>query len=221
MTTDGDGVGVSGRQVTLSGVTPQGERIQLRPFRLRDQNAYLEARRVDSQWLTPWDPTNPGGVSSRITYREMLRRQRASARDLQALAFIIEAHGEIVGQINGNSIQWGAARSFSAGYWVSSRMAGRWIAPTAVALLGDYGFGALGLHRLELAIRPENTASLAVAAKLRLRGEGLRPNFLHIDGAWRDHRIFALTIEDFGDGLGESLEARLYRSWAERAGRGS
>lgn len=206
-----------GRQVTLSGVTPQGERITLRPFRLRDQSAYLEARRVDSAWLTPWDPTNPDGVATRITYREMVRRQRASARDLLGLAFLIEAHGEIAGQVNGNSIQWGAARSFSAGYWVSSRMAGRWIAPTAVALLGDYGFGALGLHRLELAIRPENAASLAVAAKLGLREEGVRPNFLHIDGAWRDHRIFALTTEDLADGRGDTLEARLHRSWSERA----
>lgn len=203
--------------MTLSGATPQGERILLRPFRLRDQKAYLEARRIDSRWLTPWDPTSPDGAASRISYREMLRRQRLSARDLQGLAFLIEAHGEIVGQVNGNSIQWGAARSFSAGYWVSSRMAGRWIAPTAVALLGDYGFGALGLHRLELAIRPENTASLSVAAKLRLREEGVRPNFLHIDGAWRDHRIFALTSEDLEDGLGESLEARLHRAWAERS----
>lgn len=217
MTTDGDGVGVSGRQVTLAGVTPQGEPVKLRPFRLRDQKAYLQARRVDSRWLTPWDPTNPDGVASRISFRELVRRQRVAARDLQALAFLIEAHGEIVGQINGNSILWGAARSFSAGYWVSSRMAGRWIAPTAVALLGDYGFGALGLHRLELAIRPENTASLAVATKLRLREEGERPNFLHIDGAWRDHRIFAITTEDLDDGLGESLDARLRRSWTERA----
>lgn len=210
---------MSGRQVTLAGVTPQGESIQLRPFRIRDQKAYLEARRVDRQWLAPWDPTNPDGVSSRVSYREMVRRQRRSVRDLQSLAFLIEAHGGIVGQINGNSILWGAARSFSAGYWVSSRMAGRWIAPTAVALLGDYGFGALGLHRLELAIRPENTASLAVAAKLRLREEGERPNFLHIDGAWRSHRIFAVTTEDLDDGLGESLEARVRRSWAERAAR--
>lgn len=208
---------MSGRQVTLAGVTPPGEPIQLRPFRLRDQKAYLEARRIDSQWLTPWDPTNPAGLAPRISYREMVRRQRASARDLQALAFLIEVHGQIVGQINGNSILWGAARSFSAGYWVSSRMAGRWIAPTAVALLGDYGFGALGLHRLELAIRPENTASLAVAAKLRLREEGQRPNFLHIDGAWRDHRIFAVTTEDLDDGRGASLEERLRRSWAERS----
>lgn len=209
---------MSGRQVRLAGVTPYGERIILRPFRLRDQSAYLEARRVDSAWLTPWDPTNPDGVVPRMTYREMVRKQRAAARAKQSLAFIVEAHGQIVGQINSNSILWGAARSFSAGYWVSSRMAGRWIAPTAVALLADYCLGVLALHRMELAIRPENTASLAVAEKLRMREEGLRPNFLHIDGAWRDHRIFALTTEDLHDGRGATVDERMRRSFEERSG---
>lgn len=203
-------------EVTLAGRTPLGELIVLRPFRLRDQGAYLEARRRDHQWLSPWDPTNPDGMPSQLTYREMVRSQRGRIKAREALAFLIESRGEIIGQVNGNTIIWGAARSFSAGYWVISRVAGRWIAPTAVALLGDYGFGALGLHRLELGIRPENTASLAVARKLRMREEGVRPNFLHIDGAWRDHRIFALTAEDLEDGHGATFRDRVERSFAER-----
>jgi len=204
--------------VSLAGLTPPGQQIVLRPFRLRDQDEYTAVRRRDAQWLTPWDPTSPDGEPPRITFRDMVRRQRAKARAKEALAFLIEVDGRIVGQINGNSIMWGAARSFSAGYWVSSRVAGQWIAPTAVAVLGDYGFGALGLHRLELAIRPENVASLAVAEKLSMREEGLRPAFLHINGDWRDHRIFALTAEDLAeDGRGATFRERLDRSWAARA----
>ena len=204
-------------EVTLAGQTPLGEDIQLRPFRFRDQEAYLEARRRDREWLTPWDPTSPEGEPPRMTFREMVRKQRARARRLESLAFLIVTGRTIVGQINGNTIMWGAARSFSAGYWVSSGAAGRWIGPTAVAILGDYGFGGLGLHRLELGIRPENAASIAVARKLRMREEGLRPNFLHIDGAWRDHRIFALTTEDLAtDGFGESFRERLERSFQDQ-----
>ena len=202
-------------EVTLAGRTPQGEPLTLRPFRYRDEEAFLEARRRDRDWLVQWDPTNPDGTPPTGTYRSMLRRQRSRVRNKETLAFLIEMQGEIVGQINGNSIMWGAARSFSAGYWVASHAAGRWIAPTAVALLGDYGFGSLGLHRLELGIRPENAASLAVPRKLVMRDEGLRPNFLHIDGAWRDHRIFALTAEDLhGDGWGGTFGERLARSWS-------
>ena len=60
---------------------------------------------------------------------------------------------------------------------------------------------AIGLHRVEVNIRPENAASLRVVEKLGFRDEGLRPRYLHIDGDWRDHLSFALTREEVGDGL--------------------
>jgi [ribosomal protein S5]-alanine N-acetyltransferase len=59
----------------------------------------------------------------------------------------------------------------------------------------------VGLHRIEIAIRPENVASLRVVAKLGLREIGLAPNYLHINGAWRDHRVFAVTVEEVPGGL--------------------
>jgi ribosomal-protein-alanine N-acetyltransferase len=65
----------------------------------------------------------------------------------------------------------------------------------------DYCFRVLRLHRVEINIRPENTASLRVVHKLGLRPEGLRERYLHIDGDWRDHLAFAVTAEEVPDGL--------------------
>ncbi|WP_228984865.1 GNAT family N-acetyltransferase, partial [Streptomyces sp. DH12] len=48
---------------------------------------------------------------------------------------------------------------------------------------------------------PENGPSRRVVEKLGFRAEGLRPRYLHIDGAWRDHLVFALTAEEVPDGL--------------------
>jgi [ribosomal protein S5]-alanine N-acetyltransferase len=73
--------------------------------------------------------------------------------------------------------------------------------PTAVALVTDHCFGTVGLHRLEVNIRPENAASLRVVEKLGFREEGTREAFLHIAGAWRDHRSFALTAGEVPEGL--------------------
>ena len=42
----------------------------------------------------------------------------------------------------------------------------------SIARLLDYAFEDLGLHRVEICVRPENTASLAVVARLGLRAEG-------------------------------------------------
>ena len=50
---------MSRHELMLAGRTPAGEPITLRPFRMRDQEAYAEARRRDAGWLTPWDPTSP------------------------------------------------------------------------------------------------------------------------------------------------------------------
>ena len=40
-----------------------------------------------------------------------------------------------------------------------------------------------------------------MVAKLGFRPEGLRPRYLHIDGAWRDHLSYALTVEELPEGL--------------------
>ena len=45
----------------------------------------------------------------------------------------------------------------------------------------------VGLHRIEINIRPENGPSIRVVEKLGFRYEGLRERYLHIDGDWRDH----------------------------------
>ena len=70
-----------------------------------------------------------------------------------------------------------------------------------LALAVDYCFRSMGLHRIEIAIRPENVRSLRVVEKLGFRPEGLRPRYLHIDGDWRDHLVFALNAEEVPEGL--------------------
>ena len=100
-----------------------------------------------------------------------------------------------------SNIVHGPLQSANLGYWVDEQYAGRGIVPTAVALAADHCWFTLGLHRIEVAIRPENKASLRVVEKLGFRFEGERPRFLHIDGDWRDHRIFALNVEEVGPGL--------------------
>ena len=71
----------------------------------------------------------------------------------------------------------------------------------------DHCFGPVGLHRIEVAIRPENTSSLRVVEKLGIKQIGLAPRFLHIDGDWRDHRLFAITKEEVPLGLLHRLES--------------
>ena len=50
-------------------------------------------------------------------------------------------------------------------------------------------------------LRPENVSSLRVVEKLGINEVGFAPRFLHIDGDWRDHRLYAVTKEEVPDGL--------------------
>ena len=131
------------------------------------------------------------------------------------LPFTIRMEGRIVGQMVLFGISYGSLLSASAGYWVDESVAGRGVAPVALALAGDHALGAMKLHRIEVNIRPENANSLAVVRKLGFRDEGVRAAYLHIDGAWRDHRTFALTTEDLG---GQSLLERLHTNHTSHIG---
>ena len=48
--------------------------------------------------------------------------------------------------------------------------------------------------------------------KLEIREIGYAPKYLHIDGAWRDHRIYAITKEEVPDGVLARLQASGPRS---------
>jgi ribosomal-protein-alanine N-acetyltransferase len=177
-------------------------RIELRPLRLRDATAWREVRTRNARWLRPWEATLPlSEHDAPTTYGSMVRRLRAEAREGRSLPFALTVDGVFAGQITVGGIARGSLLSAYIGYWIDQRVAGRGIMPTAVAMATDHCFREVGLHRVEVNIRPENTASLRVVEKLGFRSEGLRERYLHIDGDWRDHLTFALCVEDVPDGL--------------------
>jgi ribosomal-protein-alanine N-acetyltransferase len=182
-------------------------RVTLRPLRLRDAAAWSEVRLANEAWLTPWESTPPGQVGSfaerqtRSAGIAQFRLLRRAARQGTMLPFVIGYDGRLVGQITVGNVVRGSFNSAFLGYWVDGRLAGRGIAPVAVALVTDHCFGPVGLHRVEANVRPENAASRRVVEKLGFREEGLHRRYLAIDGAYRDHICYALTTEDVPGGV--------------------
>lgn len=176
------------------------EDVEVRPLRLRDWRQLEAILQAERKWLEPWEATVPGG-SRFLDVKGMVRNLQRQHRDGSAIAAIIEYRGKMVGQLNVANILYGSVSSGSIGYWVSEKCAGKGITPAAVALIVDYMFIRMGLHRAEIAIRPENKASLRIVEKLNFRHEGTKQRFIHIDGDWRDHEIFALTREEAKGGV--------------------
>lgn len=183
--------------------------VGLRPPRWRDGAAWSQVRMRNERWLTPWEPTNDRPWSernSRAAWGGVCSALRRAGRAGTMLPFVVTYNGAVVGQMSVSNVVFGALRSCTVGYWVDSTVAGRGITPTALALVADHCFGAVGLHRVEVDIRPENAASLRVVEKLGFRREGFYERFLDIDGGWRDHLAFALTTEDLA---GSTVLSRL------------
>ncbi|SDD90557.1 GNAT family N-acetyltransferase [Auraticoccus monumenti] len=194
--------------VALTHARPDGTQLRLQPIRRRDRAAWTEVRGRNATWLRRWEATlPPGSPPGPASFAALVRLLVGQARQGRAMPWLIHlSEGAdqpfaLVGQLTVSGIVGGSAAWGQIGYWVDQRVAGRGIVPTAVAMAVDHCFGTVGMHRIEIAIRPENAASLRVVDKLGLRHEGLRPRYLHIDGDWRDHLVFALNAEEVPDGL--------------------
>jgi [ribosomal protein S5]-alanine N-acetyltransferase len=183
--------------------------VVLRAPRLRDARAWSEVRLRNQTWLEPWEPSSPypwGERNSTGAWPQLHSALKKAARNGTMIPFMITYGGRLAGQITVSNIVHGVQRSCTIGYWVDGALAGRGIVPTALALTIDHCFDAVYMHRVEVDIRPENTASLRVVEKLGLRREGYFERYLDIDGDWRDHIGFAITVEEL---RGSTMLSRL------------
>jgi ribosomal-protein-alanine N-acetyltransferase len=159
----------------------------IRRPRSADRDEFLAAvwrsRELHHPWLAA--PQTPEDYD---TYLRRIRR-----RDTSGYLICDRASGAIAGYVNISGIVLGALRGGYLGYAAFLPYSGTGHASAGAALVIDHAFTALGLHRLEANIQPGNEPSKRVARKLGFRLEGFSPNYLFIDGAWRDHERWAIT----------------------------
>ena len=176
--------------------------VGIRPLQPSDHRAWKSARMANRDWLRQWEATVPADDESLPrTFRGMVKDLHKQAREGRALPLVVTVKDDFAGQVTVTGIIGGSARFGQIGYWIDEKYAGRGVMPTAVAMVIDYCFLIGGMHRIEVAIRPENSASLRVVEKLGISEIGFAPRYLHIDGDWRDHRLFAVTTEEVPGGL--------------------
>jgi ribosomal-protein-alanine N-acetyltransferase len=187
-------------------------------LRLRDGAAWVEIRLRNEDWLAPWEATPPGTSAIPLSWSErqtlgvftqMLRTLRRQARQGSSLPFAVTFEGRLAGQLTVGNVVRGAFNNAYVGYWVDQSVAGRGVMPMALAMVVDHCFGSVGLHRIEANVRPENAASKRVVEKLGFRQEGLHQRYLAIDGAYRDHVGYAVTVEDVPEGMVQRWRAML------------
>ncbi|KAB2589241.1 GNAT family N-acetyltransferase [Streptomyces arboris] len=188
----------NGHRTPTAPYLAEGPRTALRRFTEADAAEFTararESRAHHHPWLFP-----PERTDTYAAYADTLARDPAREGFLVCERAESGAGGEggpggaIAGFININNIVLGGFRSGTLGYGAFAHAAGRGLMGEALGLVMDLAFGPLGLHRLEANIQPGNAASIALVRRAGFRLEGFSPDFLHIDGAWRDHERWAIT----------------------------
>jgi ribosomal-protein-alanine N-acetyltransferase len=171
---------------------------------MRDKSRWNSVRAENKEWLTPWEATIPivaegmpasEFLSKGSSFTAMVRALHREARAGRSYSYMIWHDDNLVGQITLGGIIYGALRGGHIGYWIDRNYANRGLTTDAVNTLTRFAFERLGLHRLEINVRPENEASCRVALKAGYYYEGDRAAFLHISGQWRDHKCFVKNNE--------------------------
>jgi [ribosomal protein S5]-alanine N-acetyltransferase len=178
-----------------------GERIALRAFAPGDVSELTALRVRNREFLGPWEPRRSEGFFTEAGQRAEIERDRHewAADRTYAFAIVERDGGAMRGRIALANVVRGAWENATLGYFVDQAVGSRGYATEAVSLALDFAFGPCRLHRVQAAVMPKNARSRRVLEKNGFRHEGFSPRYLRLDGDWRDHDLFAITIEELRD----------------------
>jgi ribosomal-protein-alanine N-acetyltransferase len=177
------------QQAVKSKPLPQ-VRVSLEEPSLERAAAFIDAanrsRKLHGRWTRP-----PATIAQFRTYLERLRRPNCASH------FVCTEQGELAGVINVTEIVYGAFCSAYLGYYALAPHHGCGYMRAGLAAVIRQAFRSYGLHRLEANIQPGNARSIALVRGLGFSLEGYSPRYLKINGRWRDHERWALTVESW------------------------
>jgi [ribosomal protein S5]-alanine N-acetyltransferase len=165
----------------------RGDRVAVRSLTHADRAEFTARARASADVHRPWlyPPTTDAEYDA--------YQARLAEPVREGFAICLADTGELAGYATINNIVQGAFQCGAIGY--GGFLAGRGLVTEGVGLIVRHAFGAMGLHRLEANIQPDNKGSIALAERVGFRLEGYSPGFLFVDGAWRDHQRWAITSE--------------------------
>lgn len=162
-------------------------RVELRPLTLADQDEFCTLVRASTELHAPWMQL----PTTAAEFQDWMRRFGDGTT--QGFLIRVQETGAAAGMVNINSIIRGRYQGASLGYAAFAPSAGRGYMTEGLTVALRHAFDELRLHRLEANIQPANQASLALVQRLGFRYEGFSPDYLYIDGAWRDHERWSIT----------------------------
>ena len=172
-------------------------RLVLREFEEGDWPAVL-AYQSDPRYLRfyAWEGRTEEGVRDFVGM--FLGYEREEPRYRFQLAVTLRADGRLIGNC-GVRLPAPRARVAELGYELAPEHWGRGYATEAARAMAAFGFGELGLHRLQSNCVADNTASARVLEKLGMRREGRLREAQWYKGRWWDTLLYGLLEGEWRD----------------------
>lgn len=189
---------LTGRRGEAPAPVLRTERLELRIPEAEDFGEWMRLRRSSRDFLQPWEPQWPRDHLSQRSFRRRVRWARGEAEVGRSYSFLIFARHPrcIVGGITLSNIRRGPSQCGTLGYWVGEQHARRGYMAEATNMIVRHAFDEIGLTRLEAACLEENIASRGLLAACGFRFEGIARSYLEVNGAVRDHMLFACVAQD-------------------------
>lgn len=172
------------------------DRLLLREFVAEDWRAVL-AYQSDPRYLRYYEWEERTEADVRAFVRMFVGYQRETPRRRFQLAITLPDTGHLIGNC-GIRVRNPAARSADIGYELDPEQWGHGYATEAARAMLAFGFGPLGLHRIEAHCLAENTGSAYVLEKIGMCREGRLRDNEWFKGRWWDTLLYAIVEDEYG-----------------------
>ncbi|WP_458119077.1 GNAT family N-acetyltransferase [Paenibacillus sp. Z6-24] len=176
-----------------------GSSIQIRPLQLAHAEALLQMRIANRESMSVYDPVRPECYWTLEVQQQIIIDGQQSMEAGSGYIFgIFEQESDtLVGRIELSGIARGPFQNGYVGYFVDQHYHGRGYGTEALRQCTAFGFEEGQLHRIQAGVLPWNIPSQRVLEKVGFRKEGLAERYLHINGKWEDHLLYAMTVEEW------------------------
>lgn len=178
----------------------ENSRLYLREFKEDDWSAvhtYASQERVSRH--QPWGPNSIEETKKFIS--DVLGDTQKTPKSRYILAIILKEQDELIGAVE-ISIKSLTNKSGEIGYIVNPDHWGKGIATEAAAIMIEFGFRELALHRIYATCAPGNEGSQKVLEKLGMSFEGRMRETLLLQDGWRDSNLFSILAREWPDKKG-------------------
>ncbi len=167
----------------------------LRAWRDADLPQLVQACRDDE--IVRWTSV-PAAYTEADAHNYLRQRYDAAFAGLTAPFAVVHAsEGRLLGSISLLRFSWGHARG-EVGYWLAAWGRGQGHATRAVRLICAWGFGALGLERIDLMAATGNPASQQVAERAGFTREAVLRSYMRGAFERQDMVMFGLLRGELG-----------------------